>query len=103
MSTVEFGLLQKNPQHSFVWLEPFLRPSLCKQRAAAHRSGQEWPFFQRPPGGLVLDGCEHGGIIIAPGRCSRDRSIRRAALLSELVLFTQSRFRSQVNSVFETG
>src|SRR5207344_204729 len=46
---------------------PFLRPSLCNRRAAAHRSCQEWPLLERPPVGLVLDGCEHGGIIIAAG------------------------------------
>jgi len=37
--------------------------------AAPPRTGavKEWPLLERPPAGLVLDGCEHGGIIVAAG------------------------------------
>jgi hypothetical protein len=61
MLTVEFGLLQKNSQHSFVWLEPFLRPGLCKHRAAARRSCQEWPLsWSGHPQGLFLTAASTG-------------------------------------------
>jgi PAS domain-containing protein len=35
MSTVEFSLLQNNSQHSFVWLEPFLRSLIAATNASA--------------------------------------------------------------------
>src|SRR6516162_11139596 len=45
--------------HSSVPARTMMRPS----RAAAVKDGPTWG----PPGGLVLDGCEHGGMLVCVG------------------------------------
>ena len=49
-------------------------------------------LFERPPAELVLDGCEHGGIIIGAG-----------VMQQRVFGLVYAMFRSRVNSDFETG
>ena len=71
---------QKGPQRASFCsapAEPILpsRPIYSMSRRAQRRS--RTAAVQRPPGGLVLDGREHGGRLVSAGAVSRD--VRRGA------------------------
>src|SRR5262249_61938338 len=77
--------LIRSPSHSFVWLGSFLRPGRAQSRCCR----AQWTVKAgalAPPGGLGLDGREHGGMLDAAGTAegSRCRSQGLASLFCPL-------------------